>query len=40
LKLIGLDGLLKVWRELQPPTAGPEFLFLDEIQYTKDWQTC
>jgi uncharacterized protein len=39
LKLIGLDGLLKVWRELQPPTAGPEFLFLDEIQYTKDWQT-
>ncbi len=39
LKLIGLDGLLKVWRELQPPTAGPEFLLLDEIQYTKDWQT-
>ena len=23
LKLIGLDGLLKVWRELQPPTVGP-----------------
>lgn len=39
LKLIGLDALLKLWRELQAPTAGPEFLLLDEIQYTKDWQT-
>ena len=39
LKLIGLDGLLKIWRELQPPKAGPEFLLLDEIQYTSDWQT-
>ena len=39
LKLIGLDGLLKVWRELQPPAAGPEFLLLDEIQYTQNWQT-
>ncbi len=39
LKLIGLEGLLKTWRELQPPTVGPEFLLLDEIQYTRDWQT-
>jgi uncharacterized protein len=39
LKLIGLDGLLKTWRELQPPKAGLEFLLLDEIQYTADWQT-
>jgi uncharacterized protein len=39
LKLVGLDGLLKVWRELQSPMEGPEYLLLDEIQYTKDWQT-
>lgn len=38
LKLIGLDGVLNVWRELQPPALGPEYLLLDEIQYTKDWQ--
>jgi len=39
LKLIGLDGLLNLWRELEPEHAGVEYLFLDEIQYTKDWQT-
>jgi len=39
LKLAGLDGLLDLWRELEPAREGPEYLFLDEIQYTKDWQT-
>ncbi len=39
LKLIGLDGLLDLWRELEPQHEGIEYLFLDEIQYTKDWQT-
>ena len=39
LKLIGLDGLLNLWRELEPEHEGVEYLFLDEIQYTKDWQT-
>lgn len=39
LKLAGLDGLLELWREVEPAQAGPEFVFLDEIQYTKDWQT-
>jgi len=39
LKLVGLDGLLELWREREPERAGTEFLFLDEIQYTKDWQT-
>lgn len=39
LKLLGVDGLFKVWREIQPATAETEYLFLDEIQYTKDWQT-
>lgn len=38
VKLAGLDGLLNLWREVEPARAGPEYLFLDEIQYTKDWQ--
>ena len=39
LKLIGLDGLLRLWRDFEPAREGTEYLFLDEIQYTKDWQT-
>jgi len=39
LKLIGLDALLKLWREFEPARDGPEYLFLDEIQVAKDWQT-
>lgn len=38
LKLIGLDALLRLWREFEPAREGPEYLFLDEIQMTKDWQ--
>ncbi len=39
LKLAGLDGLLELWREVETAGNGPEYIFLDEIQYTKDWQT-
>jgi predicted AAA+ superfamily ATPase len=39
LKLLGLDGLVRLWRELEPARDGPEYLFLDEIQVAKDWQT-
>jgi len=39
LKLFGLDGLLTLWREFEPAGKGPEYLFLDEIQMAKDWQT-
>ena len=39
LKLAGLDGMLKLWREFEPAAEGPEYLFLDEIQFTRDWQT-
>lgn len=38
LKLFGLDRLVQLWREFEAPKAGPEYLFLDEIQITKDWQ--
>jgi predicted AAA+ superfamily ATPase len=40
LKLIGLEGVLKAWREIHPRSASEiEFLLLDEIQYTQNWQT-
>lgn len=39
LKLVGLDALLNLWREFEPARQGPEYLFLDEIQVAKDWQT-
>lgn len=39
LKLIGLEKLLRLWREFEPAQEGPEYLFLDEIQVAKDWQT-
>ena len=39
LKLAGLEALLRIWREFELRAAGPEYLFLDEIQVAKDWQT-
>jgi predicted AAA+ superfamily ATPase len=39
LKLIGLDALIRLWREFEPAREGPEYLFLDEIQVAKNWQT-
>jgi predicted AAA+ superfamily ATPase len=35
-KLAGLDAVLEAWRELEPKTDGPEYLFLDEAQLVKD----
>ncbi len=39
LKLFGLEKLLELWRELETARDGPEFIFLDEVQFTKHWQT-
>jgi predicted AAA+ superfamily ATPase len=39
LKLVGLEGLLKTWREVQTKAPGLEYLFIDEIQYAQHWQT-
>ena len=39
LKLIGLDGLLRLWKEYEPAQRDLEYVLLDEIQYAKDWQT-
>jgi len=38
-KLVGLEALSQLWREFEPAQEGPEYLFLDEIQVAKDWQT-
>ena len=39
LKLVGLETVLKVWEEFRTHSGDTEYLFLDEIQYTSDWQT-
>jgi len=39
LKAVGLDKLLEVWRDFEPPQEGSEYLFLDEVQNVSDWQT-
>lgn len=39
LKLVGIEGLFKVWREMRVSGGGLEYLFLDEVQYINDWQT-
>jgi predicted AAA+ superfamily ATPase len=39
IKLGGLEGIVKLWREYETATEGPEYLFIDEIQFARDWQT-
>ncbi len=39
LKIVGLDALLSLWREFVPQCEGVEYLFLDEIQESDQWQT-
>jgi predicted AAA+ superfamily ATPase len=39
LKLAGIDAVLEAWREREPKTEGPEYLFLDEAQFIRDWGT-
>lgn len=38
-KLSGLDAVLEAWREIEPKQEGPEYLFLDEAQFIKDFGT-
>jgi predicted AAA+ superfamily ATPase len=38
LKLASLDEVMQAWREFVPAATGPEFLLLDDIQATPDWQ--
>jgi hypothetical protein len=40
LKLAGLEPALNAWEEFYPADPDhPQYLFLDEIQYIRDWQT-
>lgn len=38
LKLVGPDGIIRAWNEIEPSRSGTEFLFLDEIQTVEAWQ--
>ena len=39
LKLVGLESVLSLWRSTEGRSPGPEFLFIDEIQFLPNWQT-
>lgn len=39
LKLAGIDAVLAAWRDREPRADGPEYLFLDEAQFIRDWGT-
>ncbi|WP_231886698.1 ATP-binding protein [Methylomonas methanica] len=39
LKLAGIEAVLEAWREREPRVDGPEYLFLDEAQFIRDWGT-
>ncbi len=39
LKLAGIDAVLDAWRQREPRVEGPEYLFLDEAQFIRDWGT-
>lgn len=39
LKLAGIERVLQFWRELEPAAEGHEYIFFDEIQFMRDWQT-
>ncbi len=39
LKLTGVENVLRLWREFEVRSEGPEYLFLDEVQFLRDWQT-
>jgi len=38
LKAASLEEVTSLWREVEPKQGDIEYLFLDEIQYAKDWQ--
>ncbi|WP_428564636.1 MAG: ATP-binding protein [Solidesulfovibrio sp. DCME] len=39
LKLAGVDAVINAWREREPKIGGMEYIFLDEVQFIKDWGT-
>lgn len=39
LKLVGLEKVINIWEQMLTHGSGTEYLLLDEIQYTENWQT-
>lgn len=39
LKLAGIDSVVEAWRQREPRVEGPEYLFLDEAQFVREWGT-
>lgn len=39
LKLAGIDDVIDAWRAREPKVDGPEYLFLDEAQFIRNWGT-
>ncbi|MER2520672.1 MAG: ATP-binding protein [Bdellovibrionales bacterium] len=39
LKLAGIEAVLDAWREREPKREGPEYVFLDEAQFIRDYGT-
>ena len=39
IKLSGIDVVLETWREREPKCEGPEYIFLDEVQFIQSWGT-
>lgn len=37
LLLSGIDAVVEAWRQREPRVDGPEFVFLDEIQFINHW---
>jgi len=39
LKLAGIEAVIEAWRLREPKQDGPEYIFLDEAQFIRDWGT-
>jgi hypothetical protein len=39
IKMSDIDTVLNAWRAREPKVDGPEFLFLDEAQFIRNWGT-
>lgn len=37
LKLSGINAVVDAWRQREPKVPGPEYIFLDEAQFIRDW---
>lgn len=39
LKLAGIEAVFSAWRQREPRSEGPEYVFLDEAQFIREWGT-